>query len=244
MQHNTIRIGFACLALALSGCGGKPSSNSSPKSAVFGAALVEVSGGKQFAAVGTTLGQPVVVQVNDDQGAGVPGAMVSFRGPARVTFEPASGLTDASGQLITNVTLGEQGGRYQLIASTFTKAQKTAELKVEEIALGYQEVLARQLDDQYCSRCHNPESTAERVSNYDNLETKPHAFTEGDALNKMSDADLVAIIRHGGPALNKSPLMPPYLYTLSESDIQALVSYIRLVSDPPYKAAGVVYANK
>jgi mono/diheme cytochrome c family protein len=119
-----------------------------------------------------------------------------------------------------------------------------AELKVEEIALGYQQVLARQLDDQYCSRCHNPESTAERVSNYDNLETKPHAFTEGETLNKMSDTDLVAIISHGGRALNKSPLMPPYGYTLSKSDIQALVTYIRMISDPPYKAAGTVYARQ
>jgi mono/diheme cytochrome c family protein len=206
--------------------------------------LVEVSGGRQVAAVGTTLSQPVVVQVNDEQGTAVAGAMVFFRGPAGVIFDPSSGLTDASGQLTTNVTLAEHGGRYQLTASTLTKAQKTAELKVEEIALGYQQVLARQLDDQYCSRCHNPESTAERVSNYDNLETKPHAFTEGDELNKMSDADLVAIISHGGPALNKSPLMPPYAYTLSKSDIEALVSYIRMVSDPPYKAAGVVYAKK
>jgi mono/diheme cytochrome c family protein len=206
--------------------------------------LVEVSGGKQVAAVDTTLSQPVVVQANDERGTAVAGAMVFFRGPAGVAFDPSSGLTDASGQLTTNVTLGEQGGRYQLTASTLTKDQKTAELKVEEIALGYQQVLARQLDDQYCSRCHNPESTAERVSNYDNLETKPHAFTEGDALGKISDADLVAIISHGGPALNKSPLMPPYGYTLSKSDIQALVSYIRTVSDPPYKAAGVVHAKK
>jgi mono/diheme cytochrome c family protein len=142
------------------------------------------------------------------------------------------------------VTLGEQGGRYQLTANTQTKAHKIAELKVQETALGYQQVRGRQLDEQYCSRCHNPESSAERVSNYDNLETKPHAFTDGDTLNKMSDADLTAIINHGGPALNKSALMPPYGYTLSKSDIQALVSYIRMISDPPYKAAGVVYAEK
>jgi len=244
MKRNAIRIGFACLALALSSCGGKSSLTSAPKSAVSGAALVEVSGGKQVAAIGTALSQPVVVQVNDEQGTAVAGAPVSFHGPAGVTFDPATGLTDSSGQFTTNVTLGEQSGRYQLTASTLTKTQKPAELKVEEIALGYQQVLARQLDDQYCSRCHNPESTAERVSNYDNLETKPHAFTEGDTLNKMSDADLVAIISHGGPALNKSPLMPPYGYTLSKSDIQALVSYIRMVSDPPYKAAGVVYAKR
>jgi mono/diheme cytochrome c family protein len=244
MKRNALRIGFAFLALALSGCAGKGSSNSGPKPAAFGAVMLEVSGGKQSGAVGSTLSQPVVVQVNDEQGTAVAGALVTFRGPAGVTFDPANGLTDSSGQLTTNVSLGEQAGRYQLTASTATKAQKPAELKVEEIALGYQQVLARQLDDQYCSRCHNAESTAERVSNYDNLETKPHPFTEGDTLNKMSDADLFAIISHGGPALNKSPLMPPYGYTLSKSDIQAIISYIRMVSDPPYKSAGVVYAKR
>lgn len=244
MTRNTIRIGFVCLALGLSNCAPKTSSSSGPKPTAFGAALVEVSGGKQIAAVGTTLSQPVVVQVNDEQGTSVAGALVSFRGSADVTFDPPSGLTDSSGQFTTTVSLGEQAGRYQLTATTLTKAQKTADLKVEEIALGYQQVLARQINDQYCSRCHDPESTAERVSNYDNLETKPHPFTEGDTLNKMSDADLVAIISHGGRALNKSPLMPPYGYTLSKSDIQALISYIRMVSDPPYQAAGVVYAKK
>jgi len=63
-------------------------------------------------------------------------------------------------------------------------------------------------------------------------------------LNKMSDADLSAIIGHGGAALNKSPLMPPYGYTLSKTDTAALISYIRLVSDPPYQASGMVYAQK
>ena len=60
----------------------------------------------------------------------------------------------------------------------------------------------------------------------------------------MSDADLVAIISHGGAALNKSNLMPPWGYTLSKSDIAALISYIRAVADPPYQAGGMVYAHK
>jgi len=77
----------------------------------------------------------------------------------------------------------------------------------------------------------------------DNLSVKPHSFTEGDTLNKMSDADLVAIISHGGPALNKSPEMPPWGYTLSKNDMAALVSYIRAVADPPYQASGLIYAR-
>jgi mono/diheme cytochrome c family protein len=117
-------------------------------------------------------------------------------------------------------------------------------LKIEEIALDYQRRLGQILDDKYCSRCHNPESTPERVSNYDNLEVKPHPFTEGETLNKLSDADLTAIISHGGPALNKSPLMPPYGYTLSKTEIQGLIAYIRMISDPPYHAPGMVYAQK
>jgi mono/diheme cytochrome c family protein len=215
-----------------------------PKPTGFGAAIVESSGGKQLSEVGMALPQPVVVQVNDEQGNAVAGALVVLHGPNGVYIEPAAGLTDSSGQFTSSVSLGAAPGRYQVTATTTTKAGKKIDLKLEEIALGYQETLGSQLNDQYCARCHNQESTPERVSNYDNLEVKPHAFTEGDTLNKMSDADLAAIITHGGPALNKSPLMPPYGYTLSKAEIQALIAYIRMVSDPPYGAPGIVYAQK
>jgi mono/diheme cytochrome c family protein len=226
------------------GCSRQPRSQAVlPKPTAFGVAIVESSGGKQTAEVGGSLAQPLVVQVNDEQGNGVTGALVTLRGPQGAVFDPAAGLTDSSGQFTANVSMGIVPGRYQLVASTVTKAGKTLDLKVEAIALGYQQLLGSQLNDQYCSRCHNQESTPERVSNYDNLEVKPHPFSEGDTLNKMSDADLTAIISHGGPALNRSPLMPPYGYTLSKSDIQALIAYIRMVSDPPYGAPGIVYAQ-
>ncbi|MFY9908170.1 MAG: c-type cytochrome [Terriglobales bacterium] len=232
------------LAFATAACSRKLAPAAAFKPTAFGAALVESSGGKQTGAIGTLLSQPVIVQVNDEQGTAVAGALVQFTGPAGVTFDPPSALTDPSGQVTTNVALGSVAGRYQLTARTSTKAQKSVELKIEEIALGYQEQLGFQLNNKYCASCHDPESTPERVSNYDNLEVKPHPFTEGTTLNKMSDDDLTAIISHGGPALNKSALMPPYGYTLDKSEIEGLVSYIRLVSDPPYHAPGVVYARK
>jgi len=231
-------------ALATSGCARRSASAAGPASKAFGFALVESSGGKQIGAAGAPLPQPLVVQVNDEQGNALTGTEVFFRGPTGVSFDPPSGLTDSSGQLTRTVTLGGMAGRYELVAITTSKTQKKVELKIEEIALDYQRRLGQLLDDKYCSRCHNPESTPERVSNYDNLEVKPHAFTEGDVLNKMSDADLLSIINHGGPALNKSPLMPPYGYTLSKTEIQALIAYIRMVSDPPYQAPGMVYAQK
>jgi mono/diheme cytochrome c family protein len=238
------RIAILLVVAALAGCSRQSTTSSQPKPAAYGAAVVESSGGKQTTAVGTQLPQPIVVQVNDEQGNAVTGALVVLRGPNGILLDPAAGLTDSSGQFTSNVSLGTIPGRYQLTASTATKAGKNTELKMEEIGLGYEEMLGSRLNDQYCARCHNQESTPERVSNYDNLETKPHPFTEGDTLNKMSDSDLIAIISHGGPALNKSPLMAPYGYTLSKSEIQALIAYIRMVSDPPYGAPGIVYAQK
>jgi mono/diheme cytochrome c family protein len=142
------------------------------------------------------------------------------------------------------VSLGSGAGRYEIVASTYDKSHKQIDLKLQEIGLDYQQVLGQKLNQHYCERCHNQESTPERVSNYDNLEVKPHAFSDGDFLNKMSDDDLTAVITHGGPALNKSPQMPPYGYTLSKADIQALLAYIRAVSDPPYQGRGLVYAQK
>jgi len=52
------------------------------------------------------------------------------------------------------------------------------------------------------------------------------------------------VIAHGGPSLNRSALMPPYGSTLSKSELQALIAYIRLIADPPYRTAGVTYAHK
>lgn len=231
------------LALLATSCSHKSTPAPALKPTAFGAAIVESSGGKQFAQTGALLPQPVVVQVNDAQGTAVPGALVEFAAAPGVTFDPAGALTDSSGQVTTNVSLGGMAGRYQITASTYDKSHKKLEVKIDEIALGYQQTLGRRLNDQYCERCHNPESTAERVSNYDNLEVKPHPFTEGETLNKMSDADLTAIITHGGPALNKSALMPGWGNTLSKSDIQALIAYIRAVADPPSRSPGPVYAQ-
>jgi mono/diheme cytochrome c family protein len=236
----------ACTLLALfalAGCKHAGAPATGLKATATGAAIVESSGGHQVGVTGTALNDPLVVQVNDDQGTAVPGALVEFHGPANVSFDPASVLTDSSGQATTSVTLGAVAGRYHLSALTPAKS-KAVTLDIVETALDYQQRLGSTLADQYCNRCHDPESSAQRVSNFDNLEVKPHAFADGGTLNKMSDADLTSIIMHGGPALNRSALMPPYGNTLSAPDVRALIAYTRAVADPPYEPAGTVYARK
>ncbi len=243
MKRKLCFLGMAALTLC-AGCKHRSAPAPALHATAAGSALVESSGGEQLGTPGAMLPQPLVVQVNDAQGNSVTGALVSFSGPAGVIFDPAKSLTDSSGQATTNVTLGETAGRYELTASSPDKTGKQFLLNVSELAAGYQQQLGYQLQDKYCARCHDPESSPERVSNYDNLAVKPHPFTEGNTFNKLSGSDLTAIIAHGGPALNRSALMPPYGSTLSKSDVQALIAYIRLVSDPPYQPAGVVYAKQ
>ncbi len=234
----------AILLATCAGCGRRPAGPATLHPSATGAAIVESSGSKQLGSPGAALPQPLVVQVNDKQGNGVTGALVTFSGTQGVDFDPAQVLTDSSGQATTQVTLGGIAGRYELTSSSVDASGKPFTLTVVELAAGYQQRLGFELDQKYCARCHDPESTAQRVSNYDNLAVKPHPFAEGETLNKLSDAELTAIIGHGGPSMNRSALMPPFGATLDKAEAQALISYIRLVSEPPYRLPGVVYARQ
>ncbi|HEX7284618.1 MAG TPA: c-type cytochrome [Candidatus Angelobacter sp.] len=208
----------------------------------YGTQIIEVSGSKQIAQVGSTLAQPVVVQVNGADGNPVTNALVTFRGEG-MQFTPAQALTDSSGQASTTAQLGFEAGDYQLTAETTKSGGGRATLNLREIALGYEQTLGQAVNEKYCIRCHDSESTPERVSNLDNLSPAPHQFTDGAALNRMADADLTNMIANGGLGLGKSPQMPAYRATLKQAEIKAVIAYIRAVADPPYQAPGVKYGK-
>jgi len=200
----------------------------------FGTQIAEQSGGKQASGVGARLADPVVVQVNGADGNGVPGALVAFHGTG-LTFNPGQILTDDSGQASTVVQLGAIPGNYQVVAETPKSGGGTVMASLREVALGYQEKVGKEVSEKYCTMCHDPESTPERVSNFDNLTPpSPHLFSDGSVLNGMTDTDLIKIIADGGPALGKSPQTPTYRTTLTPAEIRAVVAYIRAISDPPY----------
>lgn len=233
---------FVLLASAalLAAC--RHSTPQSLKPAAYGTQITEVSGGKQMAQVGSALPQPLVLQVNGTDGNPVTGALVIFHGEG-VQFTPVQALTDSSGQVTVAALLGYNPGDYQVIAETPKSGGGNASLSLREIALGYEQTVGKTVNDKYCIRCHDPESTPERVSNLDNLSPTPHQFTDGATLNRMSDADLTNMIAHGGPALGKSPQMPAYTATLKPAEIKAILSYIRTIADPPYQTPGVKYGK-
>lgn len=232
-----------CVLLMAIGCGRHAAGPAEPQPTAFGTALVPVSGEKQVAGVGSQLDQPVVVQVNDAKGSAVAGALVRFTGAGGVTFTPDRGLTGADGQISTSVSLGGVHGWYRIVATTKDPSGKPVEMHVDEIALGYQEMLGAKLSELHCVRCHETESTAARVSNHDNLTAQAHSLSDGSVTNTMSDANLSAIISHGGAALGKSAEMPPYANTLTKPEIDALAAFIRAIADPPHRPQGIFYAS-
>lgn len=234
-------LSVVCLLLFATGCHRPPAGEAlTPKT--FGTQLVEVSGGKQAAGVGNDLSQPLVVQVNGADGNGVAGALVSFRGDG-LTFTPAQALSDSSGQVSVTVRLGAEPRSYTVTAETAKPDHTAASLELREIALGYEQQVGKEINGQYCIRCHDSESTPERVSNFDNLSPSPHAFSDGTYLNNMKDIDLANITRHGGPALGKSASMPSFGNTLGDKQIKAVVAYIRAIADPPFQTSGVKYGK-
>ncbi len=229
------------LSTMVSGCNHKRALPPALAAKANGTAIVVVSGDKQLGSIGSQLPQPLILQINDDQGNAVTGANVQLYGPPGVTFTPQQILTDDNGQATFKVTMGGINGRYELTASSQDAHGRTFSLTIPEFAAGYQQEVGYEVNQQYCSRCHNPDSTSEQVSNYDNLAVKPHRFSDGLIYNNISETDLTTIISHGGAAMNRSALMPPYGWTLNKAEVQGVIAYIRLVSDPPYVAPGVVY---
>jgi mono/diheme cytochrome c family protein len=194
------------------------------------------------AGVGSALPQPVVVQVNGADGNPVTGALVSFHGEG-IRPDPAQALSDSSGQVTVAVRLGSAPGDYQIVAETPKSGGGSATVPLRETALGYEQKLGSEVNEKYCIRCHDNESTPERVSNFENLSPAPHLYTDGATYNRFSDSDLLNIIARGGPGLGKSPQMPAYGSTLTPAEIKALISYIRAMADPPYQTPGVKYGK-
>lgn len=234
-MKQTIALAGLIMAL-LAGCTGRvtqvahAAQSNSLAAKAYGSQIVEVSGGKQEASEGSELSQPLVVQVNDAGGNPISGALVSFHGDG-LQFNPAQTLSDDSGQVSTIVQVGAEAGAYQAVAEIAGRDGKVVALTLRETALGYQETVGKEIAERHCVRCHDRESTPERVSNFDNLSPAPHQLADAAALGGMADADLVNIIAHGGPALHKSPLMPAYGATLKAAEIKAVVSYLRAIED-------------
>ncbi len=80
--------------------------------------------------------------------------------------------------------------------------------------------------DQMCASCHGTMGKGDGVAAAA-LNPKPRNLTDKAYMSKRTDADLVKVIKNGGPALGLSSSMPPWGSSLSDADINNIVAYIR-----------------
>ena len=77
-----------------------------------------------------------------------------------------------------------------------------------------------------CGRCHGPGGHGDGPD-APHLGVKIPDFAAAEFQESRSDDELFTVIKDGGPARGLSPLMPPWGLALSDSEIKALVGFIR-----------------
>ena len=79
----------------------------------------------------------------------------------------------------------------------------------------------------YCAQCHGLTGKGDGPNVTASFATDPRDFTNAAEMEKLSDADIKNVILDGGPSASKSELMPPWSKTLTEEEVDALVTYLR-----------------
>jgi mono/diheme cytochrome c family protein len=91
----------------------------------------------------------------------------------------------------------------------------------------------KQLYQQRCSPCHGPDGKA-NTPTAQALNPKPRDHTDGVYMNQLSPEHLFKVIKQGGLAVGKSPIMPPQA-DLNDKQVQDIIAFVRSLASPPYK---------
>ena len=93
----------------------------------------------------------------------------------------------------------------------------------------------RELYNKWCSSCHGAGGKGDGPVAA-GLPVKPGNHSDGTRMNVLTDAYLFAIVKQGGPAVQKSQMMPPWGTQLKDQQIWDVIAYMRSLAVPRYKA--------
>jgi mono/diheme cytochrome c family protein len=79
---------------------------------------------------------------------------------------------------------------------------------------------------QFCATCHGAGGKGDGIV-ATALPVKPADFTTADFWATRDDAHVTKVIKEGGPAVGKSPMMAPWGGVLSDAQIAELVAYLK-----------------
>jgi cytochrome c oxidase cbb3-type subunit III len=83
--------------------------------------------------------------------------------------------------------------------------------------------------DRYCAICHGESGGGDGFNAYlvkDAFGVNPTAFADRAQMASLKDAQSMAAIRDGGPAVGKSAAMPAWGYTLTPGEVTDVWQYL------------------
>jgi len=80
--------------------------------------------------------------------------------------------------------------------------------------------------DQMCASCHGPAGKGDGAAAAA-LNPKPKDLTNPGYVKGLKDDYMKKLIKEGGQAVGKSPLMPPMGAALKDPDIENVIAYVR-----------------
>ena len=84
----------------------------------------------------------------------------------------------------------------------------------------------KKLYGQFCVSCHGQSGKGDGPAAAA-LNPKPRDHTDKEAMSKLSDDDLLKVIKNGGASVGKSPLMPAWGASLKDDQIKDVIAYVR-----------------
>lgn len=86
----------------------------------------------------------------------------------------------------------------------------------------------KKLYGQFCASCHGQSGKGDGPAAAA-LNPKPRDHTSREYMAQMSDDEMHKVIKDGGAAVGKSPLMPPWGASLKDDQIKDVIAYIRML---------------
>ncbi len=80
--------------------------------------------------------------------------------------------------------------------------------------------------DQLCASCHGAAGKGDGAAAAA-LNPKPRDLTDKKYVGGLKDDYLKKLVKEGGPAVGKSPMMPPMGGSLKDADIENVIAYVR-----------------
>lgn len=84
----------------------------------------------------------------------------------------------------------------------------------------------KKLYGQFCATCHGQSGKGDGPAAAA-LNPKPRDHTDKEYMSKLSDEELLKVIKEGGQAIGKSNLMPPWGAALKDDQIKDVIAYVR-----------------